>query len=92
MIQFATFYNGSDNLKEGFNSNGSQEMPNAQDQNYTPAQYRSAAGEHEEEKPGSIEKNKLKAVMDELKTANQLNDSQIRNLIGKLADVFRSMK
>ncbi len=81
---------------EGFNSLQTQDARTGNsDQNVkglTPDQYRStAAGEYEEEKPLSIEKNKLKAIIDELKTAHSLEKSQIDGFIGKLVDVFRSM-
>jgi hypothetical protein len=76
------------NFHENFNTQGSQDLPTGQNQNYTPTEYRS---EHEEEKPGSREKNKLKAVIDELRVSSQLNSGQIKNLIGKLADVYRAM-
>lgn len=81
---------------EDFNSLQTQDSRTGNsDQNVkglTPDQYRSsAAGEYEEEKPLSLEKNKLKAVISELKTAQYLELSQIKGLISKLADVFRSM-
>ena len=81
---------------EGFDSNQTQDAQTGNSDQYqkglTPDQYRStAASEYEEEKPYSREKNKLKQCIEELQTAKSLEDSQIKNLIHKLADVFRSM-
>jgi hypothetical protein len=81
---------------EGFDSMQTQDAQTGNsgqyDKGLTPSEYRStAASEYEEEKPYSLEKNKLKQCMEELKTAKSLEESQIKNLIGKLADVFRSM-
>jgi len=83
-------------FKEGFDSLQTQDQQTGNssqyDKNLTPDEYRStAASEYEEEKPHSLEKNKLKQCIEELKTAETLEKSQISNLIGKLADVFRSM-
>lgn len=86
-------------FEEGFNTLGTQDARTGESgqnknpgQSLTPDEYRStAASEYEEEKPYSREKNKLKQCMEELKTAKSLEEAQIKNLIGKLADVFRSM-
>jgi hypothetical protein len=84
---------------EGFDSNQTQDAQTGNSgqnanpgNNLSPDQYRStAASEYEEEKPYSLEKNKLKHVMEELKAAKSLEEAQIKTLIGKLADVFRIM-
>ena len=82
-------------FSEGFDSMQTQDSRTGNSDQYqknlTPDEYRStAASEYEEEKPHSLEKNKLKHVMEELKTAKSLEEAQIKTLIGKLADVFRS--
>jgi hypothetical protein len=81
---------------EGFDSLQTQDSQTGNSDQYqkglTPDQYRSSgASEYEEEKPYSIEKNKLKAVIEELKLCKSMDKSQINTCIGKLADVFRSM-
>jgi len=86
-------------FEEGFNTLGTQDSRTGESgqnknpgQSLSPNEYRStAASEYEEEKPYSREKNKLKHCIEELKTAKSLEEAQIKNLIGKLADVFRSM-
>lgn len=84
---------------EGFDSLQTQDSQtgnsNQYDKGLNPALYRSTgASEGEEnEKPGSIEKNKLVAVMDELKVYIRagMNGGQVENIIGKLSDVHRSI-
>ena len=84
---------------EGFDSLQTQDSQTGNSQQHdkglSPALYRSTgASEGEEnEKPGSIEQNKLSHVIDELKVYVNagMNGDQIRNIIGKLADVHRSI-
>ena len=83
---------------EGFDSLQTQDSQtgnsNQYDKGLNPALYRSTgASEGEEDKPGSIEKNKLVAVMDELKVYIRagMTGGQVENIIGKLSDVHRSI-
>ena len=81
---------------EGFDSLQTQDSQTGNSSQYekdlTPDQYRSnGMGEYEEDKPLSLEKNKLKQCIEELKLCKTLDKGQIDNFIGKLADVLRSM-
>ena len=60
----------------------------------TPQQYRPGAGEYEEERPKSLDANKLKSCIETLKTFQRtgMGPNDITNLIHKLADVEASMK
>jgi hypothetical protein len=86
-------------VSEGFDSLQTQDSQtgnsNQIDKGLSPALYRSTgASEGEEnEKPGSIEKNKLVAVIDELKVYVRagMTGGQVENIIGKLSDVHRSI-
>lgn len=90
--QLLKFSEGFDSLQTQDSRTGNSGQNANPEQSLSPNEYRSGAmGEYEEEKPYSLEKNKLKHVMEELKTAKSLEESQIKTLIGKLADVFRSM-
>ena len=83
---------------EGFDSLQTQDMRTGNSQQHdkglSPELYRSTgAAEGEEDKPGSIEKNKLVAVIDELKVYVRagMTGGQVENIIGKLSDVHRSI-
>jgi len=85
-------FEGFDSLQtQDAQTGNSGQNPNPE-QSLSPNEYRSGGmAEAEEEKPYSLEKNKLKDCIIELKTAKSLEEAQIRNLIGKLKDVFRHM-
>ena len=85
-------FEGFDSLQtQDAQTGNSGQNPNPE-QSLTPNEYRSGGmAEAEEEKPYSLEKNKLKDCIIELKTAKSLEQAQIKNLIGKLRDVFRHM-
>jgi len=60
----------------------------------TPSEYRGNYAEAEEDKkPGSLENNQLKAVIDELKTYmnSGMDANQVKNMISKLSDVERKV-
>jgi len=85
-------FEGFDSLQTQDSRTGNSGQNANPEQSLSPNEYRSGAmGEYEEEKPYSLEKNKLKHIMEELKAAKSLEEAQIKNLIGKLADVFRVM-
>ncbi len=94
-------------VEEGFPSNGTQTSRGPEgggagvgngDQTtntgLTPQQYRPGAGEYEEERPKSLDANKLKSCIETLKTFQRtgMGPNDITNLIHKLADVEASMK